>query len=238
VGRNLQDHLIAMCNWRTPRDSMMGIWTEANLARWEEHGDGPVASNVAEGGAFIRTRSGLPAPDIQLTACPVMLSDDFLVPPTEHAVSLGPVLLKPTSRGTVTLRTALPISKVRVHNNYLATDDDRQTMIAGVRAALHIAEQPAMADVISGPLLAPESDSDADCLAFVERYALTLYHPVGTCSMGAVVDAECRVLGQEGLRVVDASVMPEIPRANTNAATIMVAEHVAAMMRGETRADK
>jgi len=143
VGRNLQDHLIVMLNWLTDRESMKDAWTPENLARWEEDGSGPMASNVGEGGAFIRTRSDLSAPDIQLTFCPVMLSDDFLVPPTDHAVSLGPVLLKPESRGVVSLRTSLPISKVRVRNDYLTTENDRRTMIDGVRASLEIAEQEA-----------------------------------------------------------------------------------------------
>jgi len=227
VGRNLQDHLIVMLNWLTDGESMKDAWTPENMARWEDDGTGPLASNVGEGGAFIRTRSALPAPDIQLTFCPVMLGDDFLVPPMDHGLSLCPVLLKPASRGVVSLRTSLPISKVRVQNSYLAEDDDRRTMIDGVRACLNIAEQAALREVTTGPSLVPASDSDADCLDFVERNAQTLYHPVGTCAMGAVVDRECRVLGHECLRVVDASVMPEIPRANTNAATIMVAERAA-----------
>jgi choline dehydrogenase-like flavoprotein len=232
VGRNLQDHLIAMVNWRTERPSMNEAWTPENLERWERDGGGPIASNVGEGGAFIRVRPDAPAPDIQLTFCPVMVGHDFLSAPTDNALCVGPILLKPRARGAVTLRTALPTSKVRVHNAYLTDEEDRRTLVDGVRAALAIAEQPALRDVIAGPLLTPASDSYADCLEFVERNAHTLYHPVGTCSMGAVVDAECRVFGHQGLRVVDASVMPEIPRANTNAATIMIAERAADLIRG------
>ena len=232
VGRNLQDHVIVMLNWLTERESMMNAWTPENVERWKRDGGGPVASNVGEGGAFIRTAADISAPDIQLTFCPVMIRDDFLLPATDHALAVGPVLLTPTSRGAVTLRTSLPISKVRVSNNYLSTEADRRTMLQGVRAALEIAAQPAMQDATSEPFLVPSDDSDAACLAFVERYAHTLYHPVGTCAMGAVVDNECRVFGHGGLRVVDASVMPEIPRANTNAATIMVAERAADLIRG------
>ena len=105
-------------------------------------------------------------------------------------------------------------------------------MIDGTRVALEIASQPALRKLRKADWAVPESDSDADILAFVRRNTRTIFHPVGTCAMGTVVDAELRVYGVEGLRVVDASVMPTIPRGNTNAPTIMVAEKAADLIRG------
>jgi choline dehydrogenase len=104
-------------------------------------------------------------------------------------------------------------------------------MIAGVRMALEIAEQPALKAVERGPFSVPASDSEEDIIAFIERAAQTVYHPTSTCAMGAVVDSQLRVNGVEGLRVVDASVMPTITRGNTNAPTIMIAEKAADLIR-------
>ena len=140
--------------------------------------------------------------------------------------------MKPTSRGQVTLRSPLPHARPRILHNYLTTEEDRRSMIDGVRVALEIGSRPALRERRRADFLVPRSDSDADIMDFVQRRAHTLYHPVGTCAMGAVVDAELRVLGLEGLRVVDASVMPTIPRGNTNAPTIMVAEKAADLIRG------
>jgi choline dehydrogenase-like flavoprotein len=105
-------------------------------------------------------------------------------------------------------------------------------MIAGTRLNMEIAGAPALKEWRRADFLVPESDSEADIMDFVQRRAHTVYHPVGTCAMGSVVDAECRVLGLDGLRVVDASVMPTIPRGNTNAPTIMVAEKASDLIRG------
>ncbi len=107
-------------------------------------------------------------------------------------------------------------------------------MIAGVRASLRIAAQPALAAVQRAPHLTPASDSDAEIWTFVQRRYHTLYHPTSTCSIGRVVDNELRVLGMESLRVVDASVMPSVVRGNTNAPTIAIAERAADLLRGAT----
>jgi len=116
--------------------------------------------------------------------------------------------------------------------NFLTTDDDMQTMMTGVRMALEIAKQPALKAVEREPFSVPASDSDEDVKAFIQRATQTVYHPTSTCSMGQVVDSELRVLGMEGLRVVDASVMPTITRGNTNAPTIMIAEKGADLIKG------
>ncbi len=130
------------------------------------------------------------------------------------------------------MRSRVPTSRPRILHNYLETEEDRATLMAGVRRCLEIAEQPAMNAVSTGPYGAPVRDDDASLMAHIERNSTTIYHPVGTCAMGAVVDAELCVLGMEGLRVVDASVMPTPVRGNTNAPTIMIAERAADLIRG------
>jgi choline dehydrogenase len=142
--------------------------------------------------------------------------------------------VKPTSRGQVTLRSPLAHARPRIVHNYLTTEEDRASMIAGVRLNFEIAGAAALKEWRRDDFLVPKSDSEADIMDFVQRRAHTLYHPVGTCAMGSVVDDELRVFGLEGLRVIDASVMPTIPRGNTNAPTIMVAEKASDIIRGLT----
>jgi choline dehydrogenase len=132
----------------------------------------------------------------------------------------------------VTLRSALAHAKPRILHNYYATEEDTRTMIDGTRVALEIASRPALRTLRTADWAVPESDSDADLLDFVRRNTRTLFHPGGTCAMGAVVDSELRVHGLERLRVVDASVMPAVPRGNTNAPVIMIAEKAADLIRG------
>jgi choline dehydrogenase-like flavoprotein len=137
------------------------------------------------------------------------------------------------------LRAPLPDSKPRILCNFLTTEEDRQSMIAGLRMALEIAAQAPLRGVERAPFSVPDSDSDEDLLAFARRVGQSVYHPTSTCAMGSVVDPELRVLGFENLRVVDASVMPQVTRANTNAPTIMIAERGADLIRqaaGEARA--
>jgi choline dehydrogenase-like flavoprotein len=232
VGRNLQDHLMLVADWLTTEKSLLGAMTPANVALFEREGRGPLTSNAGEGGGFVRTRSGLEAPDVQYIFAAMMTYEELLGVPTDDAVALATLLLKPTSRGQLTLRSTLPHAKPRILHNYLTTEEDCRSMVDGVRLALEIAAQPTLAKVLRGPAHAPASDSDTDILDFVRREAHTVYHPVASCALGAVVDGECRVYGVERLRVVDASVMPIVPRANTNAPTIMVAEKVSDAIRG------
>jgi choline dehydrogenase-like flavoprotein len=193
---------------------------------------GPLTSNVAEAGGFFRTRAGLDAPDMQIHMAPVMSIQESLTAPTEHALAFGPCTLAPTSRGTVTLRSVDPASAPRIRHNYLDTEQDRDAIVSGLRITLDIASQPAFRKVITGPLEVPASDSDADLLAFARQTGYTLYHPTSSCPIGPVVDPQLRVHGLDGLRVVDASVMPGIVRGNTNAPTIMIAERAADLIRG------
>src|ERR1019366_1851835 len=151
--------------------------------------------------------------------------------PADSGYCFGPVVIHPTSRGRVTLRAPLPDSKPRILCNFLTTEEDRESMLAGVRLALEIAAQAPLREVQRAPFSVPSSDSEADLVAFVKRAAQSVYHPTSTCAMGSVVDAELRVHGFDALRVVDASVMPEVTRGNTNAPTIMIAERAADLIR-------
>jgi choline dehydrogenase len=145
-------------------------------------------------------------------------------------------VLKPRSRGYVAVGNPDPTAKPIIVHNYYDDPADMRTAIDGVRAVMEISRHSPLTECISGPLYAPASDADADIEAHVRATTQTLYHPVGTCRMGSdatsVVDTELRVRGVEGLRVVDASVMPTVPRGNTNAPTIALAERAADLIRG------
>jgi choline dehydrogenase-like flavoprotein len=233
VGHNLQDHLMAQLNFETDAPSLFGAFTPENFALFEQ-GRGPLTSNIPEAGGFFRTRSDLPAPDVEFHYAPSMFYDEGLTAPHAPGYCFGPVVVNPSSRGRVLLRTPLPDSKPRVLSNFLTTDEDRAVAVAGIRLALEIAEQEPLRSVARHPYSVPDGDDDTAILRFVERAGQSVYHPTSTCAIGAVVDPQLRVYGVEGLRVCDASVMPTITRANTNAATIMIAEKGADLIRERT----
>jgi choline dehydrogenase-like flavoprotein len=234
VGQNLQDHVATWITYTTDEDSLLNAETEENLALVTNEGRGHLTSNFAEAGGFIRTDPGLGAPDLQLHAIPILFPESGAGEILVDGWAVSHCLLTPTSTGFVKLRSRVPSTKPRILHNYLATEQDRQVMIAGLRRCVEIADQPALRAVTTGPYGVPAGDDDASLLAHIERNSTTLYHPVGTCSMGSVVDNELRVHGIESLRVVDASVMPTVPRGNTNAPTIMVAEKAADLIRGSS----
>jgi choline dehydrogenase-like flavoprotein len=231
VGHGLQDHCMAQVNYLTDEPSLFMATTPENFALLEAEGRGPLSSNIPEAAGFFRTRAGLEAPDVEFHFAPSLFFDEGLTAPADHGYCFGPVAINPTSRGRVMLRTPLPDSKPRVLCNFLTTDEDRATMLAGMRMALEIAAQTPLKAVERAPFSVPASDSDQDLMAFARRAGQSVYHPTSTCAMGTVVDSELRVYGFEGLRVVDASVMPQITRGNTNAPTIMIAERAADLIR-------
>ena len=232
VGEGLQDHPSLLMSWHSDTEGLLTAASPDNAERLSSEGRGPLTSNIAEAGGFFRTRSGLEASDIQFHALPAnILVEDEFSSATTPGVAFGPCLLKPTSRGKLSLRTADPGTKPRILHNYFATEEDRRSMIEGVRIGLDIAARPALRAHIKSPNFVPASTSDADVWDYVRRYAGTTYHPTSTCAIGRVVDVELKVHGVEGLRVVDASVMPSIVRGNTNAPSIMIAEKAADMIR-------
>lgn len=231
VGHGLQDHCMAQVNYLTDEPSLFMAVTPENIALLESEGRGPLSSNIPEGAGFFRARPGVDAPDVEFHFAPSLFFDEGLTAPSDHGYCFGPVVIHPSSRGRVMLRTPLPDSKPRVLCNFLTTDEDRETMLAGMRLALGIARQAPLRAVQRAPFSVPDSDSDEDLLAFIRRVGQSVYHPTSTCGMGAVVDPQLRVFGFQGLRVVDASVMPQITRGNTNAATMMIAERAAELFR-------
>jgi choline dehydrogenase-like flavoprotein len=235
VGRNLQDHPMVLLNTLVNGESLLTeVFKPENAELLQTEGRGPLTSNLAEVGGFWRSRADLPAPDIQYHTIPVMFAEQGQVTPTDHAIASGPCLLKPRSRGSVTLRSADPTAKPRILHNYYADPDDMDAMVRGVRKSMEIMRQPAFDGVARGPVAPwPKSDEDADIREVVRRATQTTFHPVGTCAMGAVVDSELKVLGFEGLRVVDASVMPTLVRGNTNAPTVMIAERASDLILGK-----
>jgi choline dehydrogenase len=233
VGRNLQDHVMANLNYLSTAPALFGIFTPENFALLEQEGRGPLSSNLPEAGGFFRTRPELPAPDLEFHFSPSLFYDEGLTAPHDHGYVFGPVLVKPAARGRVMLRTPMADSKPRVLCNFLTTEDDRAAFVAGTRIALEVAAQPALQAILKEPFSVPASDSDADILAWGRKNGQPVYHPTSTCAIGDVVDPELRVFGIEGLRIVDASVMPTITRSNTHAPTMMIAEKASDMIAGK-----
>jgi choline dehydrogenase len=231
VGDDLQDHPGIVLSYFTDSSTLFEAGTDEDVRLFQESGRGRLTSNISEGGGFFRTDSSMELPDIFFNAGPVMFHDEGLSRPFDNAYVFGPVVLKPTSRGTVKLRSARPDAKPRIFNNYLATEEDRRSMVRGVQLTMDVAQRPALAAVCRAPHLVPASSSVADVWSFIQRYTQTFYHPASTCGIGRVVDPQLRVFGVDRLRVVDASVMPSIIRGNTNAPVIAIAERAANLIR-------
>jgi choline dehydrogenase len=240
VGQNLRDHLVAAIVLDAPGG---GTLDEAvsirQLAAYVVFRRGMLTSNLMEAYGFIRSRPSLAAPDVELLFAPVGMVGEGLVPPRPHAVTLGAILLRPRSTGCISLRSADPADPPIIDPGYLHDPDgaDYAALADGLRMCMRIAEQPALAGLV-GDIVQPTGDDGPDLAdSAIRRYAQTLYHPVGTCRMGSdaasVVDSHLRVRGVRALRVVDASVMPQIIRGHTHAPTVMVAERAADLLRRE-----
>jgi len=240
VGQGLQDHPACPMIWYT-RDStdIAELSNLRNLVRWKARGSGPLASNIGEAGGFERVGSdpaGDPAvPDIQYHVAPSGFYDNGLHEPTARMVTAAPTLVQVRSRGSLRLRSADPAWHPDIDAGYFDDPADLDTMVAGLRRVHEICTQGPLARHLTRPWQLPDQPGDDDLVEHARTWSQTLYHPVATCAMGsgedAVVDPSLRVRGVTGLRVVDASVMPVVPRGNTNAPTIMVAERAADLIR-------
>ena len=235
VGQNLQDHPIAPVRYLTNRPvSLLKAKSVNNLARYLLLRRGMLCGSGVDVLALLRTSTDLPAADLQLILMAVLWLDQGLSNPTQHGFTIGAAALKPRSRGTITVKSNDPLAAPVIQPKYCSDEkgDDIRVLTEGIRRARQIVARPEFAS-LAGAELTPgkQITSDADLVAYVRQNAQTYFHPVGTCKMGidemAVVDPQLRVRGLERLRVIDASVMPSIPRANTNAATIMIAEKAA-----------
>jgi choline dehydrogenase len=184
---------------------------------------------------FLKTDSSLHIPDVQLNLIPMVFADSGRKFSETHGFMTLCSVLRPRSRGAINLRSANPLDAPLIDPNYFTDPYDRRTMLAGMRLARHIVAQSAL-DSYRGAEIAPGADAQSDeaLEAYVRARAESFFHLVGSCKMGtdamAVVDGQLRVHGVEGLRVVDASVMPQIISGNTNLATMMIAEKAADMM--------
>ncbi len=242
VGANLSDHPAVPVVWSTP--TLKSLWEQsgpAGAVRWQLTHRGPLTSNVSESGGFAATSHGLPAPDLQWHVLPAEFRDEGLADPAGRAMTVLVTLVDVASRGRIRLRSADPRHRAAIDPGYLSDGDDRDaaTLLTGVKMAREFATARSMARVCATELTpGTHLTRDADLATYLSRSVVTLYHPVGTCAMGgssrrgSVVDPDLRVRGVENLRVVDASVMPTVPRGNTNAPTIAIAERAADLIAG------
>ncbi len=250
VGRNLQDHLDVIITVKnTSRRSIsfhpLSLWRGIReFFRYLFFKRGDLSSSSAEAGAFTRSAPSEPIPDLQyhFVIAPNTHHAQQLMPLfTGYAYSLHVCVLRPKSRGTVTLRSADALAPPVIQPNYCIEPDDFERLVAGFRQARAILAQPAFEPHRGDELdPGPQVQDDEQIRAWIRANAETIYHPVGTCKMGrddlAVVDAELRVRGIRGLRVADASIMPTLIGGNTNAPTTMIAEKAASMMLQEVMA--
>ena len=237
VGENLQDHPFVLVNYEsTEPESLADAEKPKALAEWLLRRSGPLTSNVGEAMAFVRSRPGLPAADLQLLFGPAYYHDHGFDDYDGHAFALGATLITPRARGRLRLRSPDPLVKPQLVGNHLSEPEDMAAMVAGFRWMRELAATEPLASARGRELTPGEwVESDEEIEAFLRRETELLYHPVGTCRMGsderAVVDPQLRVRGVEGLRVADASVMPVITGGNTHAPTVMIGEKAAGLIR-------
>jgi choline dehydrogenase len=246
VGANLQDHLDVIVQWRcrepiTLNGNANPVTKIVSALKWIVGKTGNASYMPTAAGAFVSTREGLAAPDIQMHFMPVKGNAHGVggVSP-EHGYQAHVCQVRPTSRGRLWLKSPDPGAHPAIDPDYLSAPEDAETLLKGVEIARAIGRAPALARYNAGEAWPGDDVAPGDVLPHLLQWAETIYHPVGTCRMGPDADAVCdiglHVNGVEGLMVVDASVMPFLVSGNTNAPTIMIAEKTAAAIRAEARA--
>jgi len=249
VGRNLQDHIDFIFGHTIDSLDLFGFSPRGMLralrefARYRRARRGMLTSNYAECGGFLKLSPDSPAPDIQLHFVVGIVDDHARKLHLAHGISCHVCLLRPKSRGTVTLASPDVADPPLIDPAYYAEPDDLERMVEGFKLTRRLLEAPSLARLVKRDLFTAEVHSDAQIRDVLRARSDTVYHPVGTCKMGsgsdalAVVDAQLRVHGVEALRVVDASVMPTIVGGNTNAPTIMIGEKAADLIRAASGSD-
>ncbi|MDR7379178.1 choline dehydrogenase [Rhodoferax ferrireducens] len=243
VGANLQDHLETYVQYQCKEPitlySAMNPVAKVKIgAEWMLKGTGLGATNHFESGGFIRSEAGVKHPDLQYHFLPMAIQYDGSAPASFHGFQAHVGPMRPTSRGAVTLKSADPKEAPRILFNYMATEQDRKEMRAGIRLTREIFAQKAF-DRFRGEAVSPKDSvqTDAEIDAHIREHGESALHPSCTCRMGtdemAVTDGSGRVHGVAGLRVVDASIMPDVISGNLNAPTIMLAEKMADAIRGK-----
>jgi choline dehydrogenase-like flavoprotein len=240
VGQNLQDHIDYTVQVRSKKRDVfgvnpLGLWKLARAGlRWRRNGSGMFATVFGESGAFLRSEAGLERPDLQLHFIVAIVDDHLRKIRMPFGYSCHVCVLRPKGRGSVGLKNASPTSAPRIDPQFLADQADADLLLKGARMMENVLAAPALIPW-RGRKYYPHDGSDAALMNDIRTRADTIYHPVGTCAMGegpdAVVDAQLQVHGVDGLRVVDASVMPRITGGNTNAPTIMIAEKAADLIK-------
>jgi choline dehydrogenase len=236
VGKNLQDHLQARlvfkCNEPTLNDEVRSLFNQARIAlKWAMFRAGPMTMAASLGTGFLKTREDIETPDIQFHVQPWSADSPGEGVHPFSAFTMSVCQLRPESRGEIKLSGPDPRTHVKIHPNYLSTETDCRTIVAGVNVARTIGRHAPLDSKISEEFR-PTSDLSMDdydaTLDWARNNSVSIYHPTGTCKMGdddmAVVDSRLRVRGVEGLRVADCSIMPEIVSGNTNAPAIMIGE--------------
>jgi len=243
VGANLHDHVDVVQVVNAPQLTELFGVSFTGIARaiqgiveWRRARSGMLTTNFAEAGGFIKSQPGEALPDLQLHFVIGKLIDHGRKPTFGHGYSCHVCLLRPKSRGSLTLASGDPFAAPRIDPNFLAERDDIERLVRGFKLMRHILKQPALAGYRGRELAASaDAQTDAQIEQFIRGHADTIYHPVGTCRMGPgatdVVDAQLRVHGVQGLRVVDASIMPSIIGGNTNAPVIAIAEKAADLIK-------
>jgi choline dehydrogenase len=238
VGENLQDHLLFPMAYEAAPESVVKVsrWSLlSGVATWLFKKTGPFARSPIQTGGFVKTRAGLDRPDLQFHVAglpPFAPNFDEPRPITYGSwMTIIPTLLRPKSRGTIRLRSKDPAAPPAIDPRYLSDAADLDTLVAGVKLGREIAATGALKGMLRAETCpGPEHQSDEALRARIAQHCDTIFHPVGTCAMGSVVDSELRVRGMNGLRIADASVMPTIPGGNTNAPVILVAERAAELI--------